>query len=515
MSKTLDIIMQLKDNVSPGLGKMNSNLQTTSGKLNAVGKSVGKLGSLLKGALVGGAIAKFSVDALKAYDTQIQSEKSVQRALIATGKTASEASQELEGYKKFASQQQDITAFGDEGTLQVISGLISQGFGKKSIEDIVAMSQDIARSTGDEQENVTKALSAYVKTGKGATKLAKAYKLNADLLGKGSTESERMAEVWKAFSQSNHLGASTEYMKTFEGQLVGVKGRLDDMKEPAGQLINILLGGNKQGLSGAAGAMASIQESISSATADMQKIADRAKDLGGGITGIGQACAEAHPLVSAFFAVLVAGKTITAIANLASTFGTAYSAVTTFGSGVLSVATKAMPTLLGALAPAEATFATFCGFLSSTTALIAGVTAAATAASYAIATLLGNIGGYFSASPELKASLQQDQELANGVWQNGSMSVDDWKAKLNNNANGTNYFEGGQTLVGEYGPELVNLPRGSSINTNAQTQRELSGSGTTINCPITIQGNVIGNNDFIDQVGDAISSRVGLALANM
>ena len=155
MSKTLDIIMSLKDNVSPQLGKMNTNLQNTSGKLNAVGKSVGKLGGIIKGALVGGAIAKFSYDCLKAYDVQIQAEKSVQRALEKTGKTSVEAQQGLKEFKDFASKQQDITAFGDEGTLQVISGLISQGFGKKSIEDIVAMSQDIARSTGDEQENVT------------------------------------------------------------------------------------------------------------------------------------------------------------------------------------------------------------------------------------------------------------------------------------------------------------------------------------------------------------------------
>lgn len=485
MSKTLDIIMQLKDNVSPGLGKMNSNLQTTSGKLNAVGKSVGKLGSLLKGALVGGAIAKFSVDALKAYDTQIQSEKAVQRALVATGKTAGEASQELEQYKKFASKQQDITAFGDEGTLQVISGLISQGFGKKSIEDIVAMSQDIARSTGDEQENVTKALSAYVKTGKGATKLAKAYKLNADLLGHGKTESERIAEVWKAFSQSNHLGASTEYLKTFEGQLEGVKGRLGDLKEPAGELINILLGGNKEGLSGAAGAMASIQESISNVTSDMQNIADRSKDLGGGITGVGLAAAEAHPYLATLFALITTGKVLSAVATLAENVKTLGGALSTLG-----------------------------GIATSTAGMITGVTAAATAASYAIARLLGNIGGYLSASAELKASLQQDQESATGTWQNGAMSVDDWKKKLNGEANGTNYFEGGPTLVGEYGPELVNLPRGSSINTNAQTQRELSGSGTTINCPVTIQGNVIGNNDFVDQIGDAISSRVSIAIAN-
>ena len=486
MSKTLDIIMQLKDNVSPSLGKMNSNLQTTSGKLNAVGKSVGKLGSLLKGALVGGAIAKFSVDALKAYDTQIQSEKAVQRALVNTGKTATEASKELEGYKKFASQQQDITAFGDEGTLQVISGLISQGFGKKSIEDIVAMSQDIARSTGDEQENVTKALSAYVKTGKGATKLAKAYKLNADLLGNGTTESERMAEVWKAFSQSNHLGASTEYMKTFEGQLTGVKGRLDDLKEPVGDLINTLLGGNKEGLGGAVGALASIQEVIVNATTDIQNISDKAKDLGGGITGVGIACAEAHPWLTAVFTFFTGSKVISGIASLVENLRTLGGAFSFVG-----------------------------GIASSTASIIAGVTAVATACSVAIAELLGNIGGYMSASPALRAQLDADHASAVGAWNNGGMSVDEWKAKLQGNANGTNYFEGGATLVGEYGPELVNLPRGASINTNAQTQRELSGSGTTINCPITIQGNVIGNNDFINEVGDAISSRVGLAIANM
>ena len=486
MSKTLDIVMQLKDNVSPGLGKMNSNLQTTSGKLNAVGKSVGKLGSMLKGALVGGAIAKFSVDALKAYDTQVQSEKAVQRALVATGKTASEAAQDLDEYKKFASKQQDITAFGDEGTLKVISGLISQGFGKDAIKNLVPMCQDIARSTGDEQENVTKALSAYVKTGKGATKLAKAYKLNADLLGKGSTESERMAEVWKAFSQSGHIGASTEYMKTFEGQLEGVKGRLGDLKEPVGDLINTLLGGNDQGLKGAAGAMASIQDTIVGVTDDIQKISDHAKDLGGGISGVGIAAAEAHPYLATLFALFTGSKILSGIASLIEN-------VRTLGGGL---------SVLG-------------GIASSTAGMIAGITAAATAASVAIATLLGNIGGYFQASPELKASLQKDQELANGVMQNGGMSVDEWRKQLQGNANGTNYFDGGPTLVGEYGPELVNLPRGASINTNAQTQRELSGSGTTINCPVTIQGNVIGNNDFIDQIGDAISSRVSLAIANM
>lgn len=488
MSKTLDIIMSLKDNVSPSLGKMNTNLQTTSGKLNAVGKSVGKLGSIIKGALVGGAIAKFSYDALKAYDVQIQAEKSVQRALIQTGKTSAEAQQGLKEFKEFASKQQDITAFGDEGTLQVISGLISQGFGKKSIEDIVAMSQDIARSTGDEQENVTKALSAYVKTGKGATKLAKAYKLNADLLGKGTTESERMAEVWKAFSNSNHIGASTEYMKTFEGQLAGVKGRLDDMKEPVGELINTLLGGNSQGLSGSAGALAGLQDVIVSATADIQAMTDKSKELGGGISGIGIACAEQHPVVTAFLLTLAGGKTISMLADLVTSVNTVTGAIRGLG-GAVSV-----------------TFGLVSGLVGVFTALIA----------------LGQ--NWMAMAPDVRESLNATQREANGVQQfNNSIygGLDPSAYDLGNskygvnkgNATGTNYFEGGWTHVNENGGEIMNLPNGTQIIPHDVSTK--MGSGYTVNCPVTIQGNVIGNESFIDQVGDAISSRVSLALGNM
>lgn len=486
MSKTLDIIMSLRDNVSPSLGKMNTNLQTTSGKLNAVGKSVGKLGNIIKGALVGGAIAKFSYDALKAYDVQIQAERSVQRALIQTGKTSAEAQQGLKEFKDFASKQQDITAFGDEGTLQVISGLISQGFGKKSIEDIVAMSQDIARSTGDEQENVTKALSAYVKTGKGATKLAKAYKLNADLLGKGTTESERMAEVWKAFSNSNHIGASTEYLKTFDGQLTGVKGRLDDMKEPVGELINTLLGGNSQGLSGSAGALAGLQDVIVSATADIQTMTDKSKELGGGITGVGFACLSQHPIISLFLSTIAGAKTISMLSELITSIGTVSTAIGTIGEVSLMA--------------------------------VSGVVALSTAVGGLITYLtiaIGKMSEYYQASEETRAKLDADQMASVGAFTSSTEMYQGGNSIFDNNANGTNYFDGGSTLVGEYGPELVNLPRGSSIKTNAQTQRELSGGGSTFNIPVTIQGNVIGNSEFINQVGDAISSRVSLAIANM
>ena len=482
MSKTLDIIMSLKDNVSPNLGKMNSNLQTTSGKLNAVGKSVGRLGGLIKGALVGGAIAKFSYDCLKAYDVQIQAEKSVQRALEKTGKTSEQAQQGLKEFKDFASKQQDITAFGDEGTLQVISGLISQGFGKKSIEDIVAMSQDIARSTGDEQENVTKALSAYVKTGKGATKLAKAYKLNADLLGEGTTESERLAEVWKAFSQSSHMGASTEYLKTFDGQLNALKGRFDDLKEPVGELINTLLGGNSEGLSGSAGAVASLGEAVKNATDDIQSMTNKAHELGGGIIGVGLACAEAHPLATAFAIAIGGGQTLSMVASAITSINTIKGAVTGLG-----------------------------GAISVTTGLVMGLVGA-------IGLLVAGAINWMSLAPEVQASLNETQREANGVQQfndeiyKGGKSIFD---DPDRNATGTEYFRGGLTHVNENGGEIMNLPNGTQIIPHDISQKMASGGGYTINCPVTIQGNIVGNEEFVNEIGNAISNRVNLALSNM
>ena len=45
------------------------------------------------------------------------------------------------------------------------------------------------------------------------------------------------------------------------------------------------------------------------------------------------------------------------------------------------------------------------------------------------------------------------------------------------NAMGTNYWRGGTTVVGERGPEIVDLPRGSVIHSNAESRRMTSGAG--------------------------------------
>jgi phage-related minor tail protein len=55
---------------------------------------------------------------------------------------------------------------------------------------------------------------------------------------------------------------------------------------------------------------------------------------------------------------------------------------------------------------------------------------------------------------------------------------------LPRNATGTNHFEGGATLVGERGPELVTLPKGAKIDPANETRNKLSGSNITQNITI-------------------------------
>jgi phage-related tail protein len=63
-------------------------------------------------------------------------------------------------------------------------------------------------------------------------------------------------------------------------------------------------------------------------------------------------------------------------------------------------------------------------------------------------------------------------------------------------AGGTNYAPGGLAVVGEYGPELVNLPRGSEVFPNGQAPtsalRPASG-GSGGNIYVTVTGNTILN----------------------
>ena len=83
---------------------------------------------------------------------------------------------------------------------------------------------------------------------------------------------------------------------------------------------------------------------------------------------------------------------------------------------------------------------------------------------------------------------------------------------LSGHAMGTPYFSGGLTRINERGGEIVDLPSGTRIIPHDVSRRMAGGPSITVN--VTVQGNVVGNAAFADQMGRIIAQRVLRAAAN-
>jgi hypothetical protein len=79
-------------------------------------------------------------------------------------------------------------------------------------------------------------------------------------------------------------------------------------------------------------------------------------------------------------------------------------------------------------------------------------------------------------------------------------------------ANGTNYAPGGLSIVGERGPELVNLPQGSQVFDTNRSARMMAGNGNNNNAPANLNVNVIGANGD-EHVRALVRQGVGQALS--
>ena len=80
------------------------------------------------------------------------------------------------------------------------------------------------------------------------------------------------------------------------------------------------------------------------------------------------------------------------------------------------------------------------------------------------------------------------------------------------NAMGTPYWRGGLTRVNERGGEIMNLPSGTQIIPHDVSVKAAGGRSVTVN--VNIQGNVIGNREFTEQVGEYVGRKVLAALGN-
>lgn len=130
-----------------------------------------------------------------------------------------------------------------------------------------------------------------------------------------------------------------------------------------------------------------------------------------------------------------------------------------------------------------------------------------------------SITGAFSAAKDKVAGFFSwlDQKIESvpilGSIYKGGKSAVSWVADhLDGNAMGTPYWRGGYTRVNERGGEIMNLPSGTQIIPHDVSVKAAGGRSVTVN--VTIQGNVIGNREYTEQVGAYVGRKVLAALGN-
>lgn len=85
---------------------------------------------------------------------------------------------------------------------------------------------------------------------------------------------------------------------------------------------------------------------------------------------------------------------------------------------------------------------------------------------------------------------------------------------IKGHATGTTYASGGPRVVNERGSgEIIDLPNGSRVIPADQTRR--MGQGSRIEVNVTVQGNVIGNEQYADELGNTICKKIVECTDNM
>lgn len=446
--------------VSGALTSFDSGLKGTLGNLK---QFKGALGALAFVGVVKG-IKSFADDMRNTYMVQAKAEKSVNDALYsnmtARGESQQAIDDQVKAYKSLASQLQKVGVIGDEVTLSGMGIMTQMGLTTDQVKTMTPLLQDLAVK----QFGLNVSTDQYTQLSQSVATMVNMGKLT--LQGYGIQVSDVERKQFKAMSQSERYtfimnklknsvaGANEALAQTAGGKMQQMNNAIGDCEEQVGQLVNTIYGGF-------ATMALPVIEDATGAFQEFMTVLNGGDAPDGGFQYLTADDANNIALIKQNL-----GDTFTSLSNI-------------FGGG------------WGTLSE-----------LIGTEQFLANIASITNEVSY-LSSIIENLMHNYRALRD------------EGLYSQNLVSVFGGRQEKGN-ANGTNYWEGGRTIVGEYGPEIVDLPRGSSINTNAQTQRELSGgSGTTISCPITIQGNVIGTQDFIDQVGDAISGRVSMAIANM
>lgn len=418
-----------------------------SGTLSAFGKKAITLGKIIGGAYVAKKVIDFGVSSVKAFDESQQALAQLNTVLKSTKSVAgitSKAAIDL------AKSLQKVTKYSDEETLSAESLLLTfTKINKDIFPQTVRIVQDMSTALGQDLKSssiqVGKALQDPIK---GVTALRRVgvnfNQAQTDVIKKlveTGHQAQAQALILKEL-QTEFGGSAVAAGKTFGGQLAILKNRFNDVQEKIGEfIVNTippLINAFKL-------AWAFLVKTFGPAISQLyHTFADQL------IPSLKRLRDSLEPGLSKALKVIAGILAITLIVALKlsiSWFNTIVNAISRVIDAIASVI-RWFRRIAGAVKTA------FSGVYGAITGpFVRAFSYVKKVYDYTIAPIIKAL----NAVSHIKFSEGQRTLNKNPIIPGG---------KIPGNAGGTDYWRGGTTWVGEKGPELLNLPRGSQITPN-------------------------------------------------
>jgi len=220
MAKIEKIRVEIDGNAR-GLKDATGQANKSLGKLSG---TVSKLGGLMAGAFAVGAIANFTKASLKAYDVQAKAEAKLLTALKGR-----------EGVQKRLMQQaadlQKITLFGDEQTIEAQAFLATMGLSESQIIKITPLVQDLATKMGS---SLTSAADLVAKSVGSSTNALSRYGITIE---GAAGSNERLESAVRALNQQVG-GQAQAAAGVGTGAMTQLGNAMGDLQEKIGLLLS-------------------------------------------------------------------------------------------------------------------------------------------------------------------------------------------------------------------------------------------------------------------------------------
>jgi len=485
-------VITAEDRASAALKNFGNNASTMGSKI----KKGLKLAAVATAAAGAAAIA-FGVSSVKSYQ---ESENALTQLRVALKATKGVAKVSEKSMVAFANSMQKVTKFSDEEILSAEAlQLTFKAIGKDIFPRVTKAAMDMSEFLGkDLNSTMTQLGKAMQDPVKGATALSKQGSLAKtelqhlrDMAASGSSIFEQQTYILEAL-ESQYKGAAEAAGLTFAGKLKILGNQFDEIKESIGKVI--------------VDALLPLMNSLSAFVASDQ--------FQLWLTNLTNWLKINLPLAIAWLkdeGIPFLQKAFNALWPVIQTTANVFKRIIEFMNNNQWVI-WALIAVLGSLKVAFA----IAGVISKFKAALAGaraayvLTSAVLSVPIAITVLAGAaliaMGLIIAKAKETMAVLDQlgeAQRMQGDSFDSATKGLRDLakngtpaqrkraKATLNNpayysqkaNATGTDFFGGGMSLVGERGPEMVTLPRGSKVSRADETKRMMGGS-TTINITV-------------------------------